>query len=148
MLIKINFSPDRKQLRQFGVVACIFFAVFGVLIWRQVAIFGLCFSQPGPAEITGGIFWAISGVCLLSAIFLPRGLWPMYVVLNTATLPIGLVVSHAMILILFFLVITPVGLIFRLIKRDALHRKFDKQAESYWVACEPHPPAKRYFRQF
>jgi len=148
MLIKIDFSPDRKQLRQFGVVACVFFAIFGALIWFQAPVFGLCFSQAAPAAITGGILWAVSGACLLLTLLAPRGLWPMYVVLNVVTLPIGWVISHVIIFILFFLVIAPVGLFFRLIKRDILHRKFDPQAESYWVAHEPHPPAKRYFRQF
>ncbi len=51
-------------------------------------------------------------------------------------------------LILFYLIFTPVGLIVRLIGRDALQRRFDGQAKTYWSPLEIDIPAKRYFRQF
>jgi hypothetical protein len=62
--------------------------------------------------------------------------------------PIGLVVSFMILSALFYLLFTPVSLVFRLLGRDTLHRKSDCQAGSYWVPCETQMDMGRYFRQF
>ena len=50
--------------------------------------------------------------------------------------------------IVFYVVLTPVGLIFRAIGRDPLHRRFEPTASTYWVPREPARDAQRYYRQF
>jgi hypothetical protein len=45
-------------------------------------------------------------------------------------------------------VITPVGLIFRLLGKDPLTRRFDPRASTYWVKHEEPGNVERYFRQF
>ena len=52
------------------------------------------------------------------------------------------------ITLVFFGLFAPVGLIFRLIRRDALHRKFEPEAPTYWVPRPKITDPKRYFRQF
>jgi hypothetical protein len=64
------------------------------------------------------------------------------------TLPIGFVISLILMSVFYFGLITPVGLVFRLIGRDVLSRKFDPKASSYWVPHEQASKPERYFQQF
>jgi len=48
----------------------------------------------------------------------------------------------------FFLVIAPIAIFFRLIGRDALDRRLDPNATSYWTPLEQDTQPSRYFRQF
>jgi len=53
---------------------------------------------------------------------------------------LGKVVSPIALGILFYAVITPIGLIIRLTGKDPLRLKFDPDAESYWIPREPPGP--------
>ena len=87
----------------------------------------------------------VSGV--LSAVA-PAANRPLYVAMIVLTYPIGFVVSHVILGAIFYGMITPIGLVFRLVGRDALRRKFEPDAKSYWVAHREPGSVERYFRQF
>ena len=149
MLVELNLNPDAKQLRQFGFIALGAFAVIGaVVLWRG-GLFGLSFG-----EATQSVAYVLWGLGIMSALF--SLLWPLanralFVALVVLTFPIGLVVSHVVLALLFFGILTPVALLFRLIGRDALERKLDRERESYWTDLPEAPEnidAKDYFRQF
>jgi hypothetical protein len=72
----------------------------------------------------------------------------IYQGLMIITLPISFAVSFLFLAALYFLLLTPLGLVFRLIKRDPLHRKFDTDAQSYWLSWRRPDSYERYFRQF
>jgi hypothetical protein len=71
---------------------------------------------------------------LLRAVGLIRPSWLRipFLLLSLITWPIGFVVSQSALAIIYFGVFTPIAIIFRLKGRDALKRKWDKQAKSYW----------------
>jgi hypothetical protein len=48
----------------------------------------------------------------------------------------------------YFLLLAPLGLFFRLIGRDPLCRKFDSNANSYWLSRQPPKGPEQYFHQF
>ena len=48
-----------------------------------------------------------------------------------AVFPIGWVVSHLLLGVVYFLVLTPIGLTLRALGRDPLERRFDQSASSY-----------------
>ena len=73
---------------------------------------------------------------------------PLYVLLVVLTFPIGWVVSHVVFAAVFLGIITPVGLVFRVIGRDVLERRFDAEARSYWRPRPRRTDVRRYFRQF
>ena len=80
-------------------------------------------------------------------------LWPasrkrIYVGWMFAVFPIGWVVSHLLLGVVYFLVLTPIGLTLRALGRDPLERRFDQSASSYWVRHDPATQVKRYLRQF
>ena len=64
-----------------------------------------------------------------------------------AAFPIGWTVSQFMLLVLFYVVFTPVALVFRLMRRDALGLR-RRDAASYWAVKPGAARAEDYFRQF
>jgi hypothetical protein len=57
-------------------------------------------------------------------------------------------VSHLLLLVVYYLVLTPIGLLMRLIGYDPLQRRFDRSAQSYWTPHDPAADDARYFKQF
>jgi hypothetical protein len=50
--------------------------------------------------------------------------------------------------VLFFGLITPVALFFKLVGRDAMNRSFEPEADSYWVPARAARDRESYFKQF
>ena len=56
------------------------------------------------------------------------------------------IVSPVVMGVIFFAVFTPVALVMRAMGRDALCRRYEPQAPSYWKCREPPGPAEDSFR--
>jgi hypothetical protein len=65
-----------------------------------------------------------------------------------AALPIGWTISHLVLAVVFYGVLTPIALVLRLAGRDPLERRFDRAAATYWVERPAEQDPKRAFRQF
>jgi hypothetical protein len=63
-------------------------------------------------------------------------------------LPLAWSVSTLLLILVYYAVLTPIGLALRMAGRDPLHRKFDRDSASYWVRRDETANAERYFRQF
>ena len=119
--------------RSFGLVFAGVFALIGLL----PLIFG------GVARL-----WAIAlaVVFLIAALAFPGVLGP----LNRLWMRFGLllhrIVSPIVLGIMFFGVITPMGLLMRLLGKDLLRLRLDKTAGSYWIARTPPGPAPETFK--
>jgi hypothetical protein len=137
-MVEINWNPKPKELRNFGIIALIATAVISLVLYL---IKGLGIQW---ILIITGIGFAIF-LCSLTSGKLTR---MIYLGLTLGTLPIGWVVSFILLAIFYFLILTPLGLIFRLIGRDPLHRNFDSKTESYWLRRSPPNTIERYFHQF
>ena len=72
----------------------------------------------------------------------------LYIVLSVAFIPIGFVLSHVLLAIVYYLVLTPIALVFRLIGRDVIGKKLDKNAKTYWVERSGDRPAASYFKLY
>jgi hypothetical protein len=137
-LVEINWNPEKKQLRSFGLIALIATAIISLILYfvKDVSIY------PAAAVFTiGFIIFIISRLSL-------RLTKLIYLTLTVVTIPIGFVVSFIVLAIFYFLLITPVAFIFRLVGRDLLHRKFEQDMNSYWVAHNQTEDFDRYFHQF
>jgi len=145
-LIELNFRPDDGTLRRFGFMALFAFGALSLLAFHEAGAFrfGLGAARVPVATLLGCIgVW--SGVC---ALVFPQANRPVYVALSVATYPIGLVVSHVMMAILFFGVFGVVSLLVRLRGRDPLARAYDRRAEGYWTVRTAPRSKSDYFRQF
>jgi len=137
-MIQLDLNPSSEKLRQFGWTTPVMLLVIGLLLrWRMglpmAGLVGLC--------LVGLLVFVASRVS-------PRLVRPVYVGLMLAGYPIGWVISHLVMVLFYFGVITPVGLIFRLLGRDMLHRRWDPRRETYWTEHPQCDSVERYFRQF
>jgi len=138
MLIEVQWHPTPKQLRVFGVgglLASIIAALVLHFVWGAAALWITIVLAAGAA------------VCLCSLIS-PAAARILYLGLTLVATPIGFVVSFILLAAFYFLLLTPVALVFRLIGRDVLYRRFDAAATSYWVPHKPSEDMERYFHQF
>ncbi len=72
----------------------------------------------------------------------------IYRVWMFAALPIGWTVSHLLLGLVYFGVMTPIGVVMRLLGRNPMTPTFDRGATTYWQTRSGQTPAERYFRQF
>ena len=138
LLTEINWKPNRKELRNFGIVSLIASALISLLLYLLKGL---------------GIQWAtiifVAGFIVFLTSFISRKVTRViYLGLILVTLPIGLVVSFTLLALFYFLLLTPVGLFFRLLGRDPLHRKYDSNADTYWITRRGPDSPDRYFHQF
>ena len=89
-----------------------------------------------------------AGVVVLCSWFAPSLISPLYVALTLVTLPIGLIVGEAALVAIYIGVFLPIGILFRLMGRDALQRTIDRSAVSYWEESRGEQPKKSYLRRY
>ena len=136
-LVPIDWSPSRKTLVEFSE--------FGLFFLGMVAA-PLAYFRDRPT--LAGLFWVAAVAGRLLGLVRPEWLKPFYVGLMVATWPIGWVVSHLALGLLYYAVITPIGLALRLAGRDELARSLDPAATTYWEPYDPDRGLARYLRQF
>jgi len=146
-MIDFEWNPRTLQLRIFGVASGAIAA--GGAAWAYLAI-----GDPDAALGASAARW-VAGAAVVVAVFCgvavaiaPSLLRPLWLLLSALALPVGYVLSFVALAAIFYGVVTPIGLVFRVLGRDALARRRDPHAETYWVRREPRPDAARYFRQF
>ena len=122
--------------RSFGLVFAGFFALMSALSWWR-----------------GHTSWhwalPLAVLFLIVAYTYPRALGP----LNRLWLKLGLllykVVNPIVLGLLFFITITPIGMIMRATGKDFLRLKLDRGAKSYWIErTPPGPPPQTMKNQF
>jgi hypothetical protein len=64
------------------------------------------------------------------------------------TYPLGWTFSHLLLGLIYFGVMTPIGLCLRAVGRNPLHLDIDRAASSYWIERPPPDDVEGYFRRF
>lgn len=137
-LVEIDWNPKSKQLQSFGKIALVASAVISLLLYllKGVAIQWVL------------IIFAFGFIIFIISMISLKLTKMIYLGMILVTLPIGWVVSFILLSAFYFLLLAPLGLIFRLIGRDPLCRKFDPNAKSYWLSRQPPKGPEQYFHQF
>lgn len=109
-----------REIRKFGLIGFIFFGcISAVAIWTK---------NPLPTYLFG--FLSAIGLCF---IIIPSPMKPVYVVWRKFGAFLARVVTISILTLSYYLVITPAGLLKRLISGRLLPLQPDKNIESYWV---------------
>jgi MFS family permease len=137
-LVEINWNPEKKELRKFGLIALAVLGALSIILRFRFGIASIWALMPGTAGLC---------ICLITLIS-AKAARTIYLGLTFAALPIGFVVSILLMGIFYFLVLTPIGIIFKLLNRDLLDRKFLPSAPTYWSRRENAADKERYFHQF
>jgi phosphatidylserine synthase len=137
-MIDFNPNPSARELRQFAGIwlpaACGILG--GLLLWRFDAL------------TAAVILWTFAIAVAVVGLMSPRRIRLVYVGWMRAVSPIGWLFSHLIVAIVFYVVMTPVGLLLRLFGYNPMGRRFDRVAKTYWVKHDPGEDVGRYFRQF
>ncbi len=115
-----KLRSDEKTLRRFSLTIAIAFAAIGT----AVHIWGAKNAAPW--------LWSLAGALTACGLFLPGRLVPVYKVWMGMAFFLGWFVSRMILGIVFYLAITPIGLILRLLGKRLL-TKADAHASTYWV---------------
>jgi hypothetical protein len=134
-LIRINHHPTVRQLRVFTVAWLMCFGLLALVLRAKGHL-------PSAIWVAGGAL-----AVPLVGLALPRLLRLVYLGMTYATFPIGWVLSHLILGVVYFLVLTPIGWVLRAFRYDPLSRGFDSTAATYWKSRSGSSPAERYFRQ-
>lgn len=135
-MIEINKNPSLRTLRQFSLAMAVFAAIVGYV----------AFGRTG-AWLIAAVIWATGAAVAALGLARPPSILAVYLCLSYLTAPIGIVVSLILLGIVYYMVVTPIGILMRLIGRDPLQRRRDAEGDSYWLQRQETPPDS-YFRQF
>jgi hypothetical protein len=136
-LIDVDWNPPRRQLRQFAVLFLIFIGGLGTILYFK-----------GKPLIVSEVLWNLAWIVGLAGWIFPPLVRPVYVAMMAVALPIGFVVSTFLMLIIYYLIITPVGLAMRLFGYDPMRMRPASKAASYWIERPRTSDVRRYFRQY
>lgn len=111
---------------------------FGIVFFVVLSIIGLW-------PLSGGAmprWWllAIAAIFLMLAFVRPVVLKPLNQVWHRFGLLLHRIVSPLVLGLLFYLTVTPTGILMRLTGKDPLRLKLQPDAESYWIKREPPGP--------
>jgi predicted membrane metal-binding protein len=113
--------------RSFGIVFCVVFAIIG--LWPLI-------RGAEPRWWSVGVAVAF----LVLALAAPKTLAPLNRLWTKFGLLLHRITNPIIMGLVFFLAVTPTALIMRLLGKDPLHRRIDRDAKSYWIERKPPGP--------
>ena len=137
-MIEINRNPSRRELLVFGALLAVFSAGLGLVTY-------FVWGYPVAARWV----WVGGGsVCLLH-FAVPSLRRRIYLAWMYGVFPIGWTVSHVLLAVVYFAVVTPTGLLLRLFGYDPMSRRDRSEGRTtYWESHSAPENRERYFRQF
>ena len=131
-----NIKGTKKELKKFGLTMGALFLFLGIV---------LCVK--GRPIYPYGIVLALAFMFL--GLLIPHLLKPFHFLWMALATVMGVVMTRIILVLLFYLIVTPVGIIMRLARQDSLNQIILKESESYWVKKEKKKiDNKDYERQF
>ncbi len=123
-------STGTSDLRRFGLAFGGGLTVLGSLLaWKSKA------AAPWVLGAAGTIF--------VAGLLAPRLLAPLEKVMAAIFRAVTVTLTYVLLTIIFVVVLTPMGLVRRLLGRDSLGLKLEPDRESYWVDVEADGPGSR-----
>jgi hypothetical protein len=127
-----------KRIRKFAITMAIAFSLFGALLFFY-------FEK----TTAGHVLWGLAGSMLVLGIPYPPLLWPFERAWFYFAFALGWINMRILLSAVFYTMFVPVGLFMKLIGRDALERKLDRSAETYWKERPQEPvDPESYERQY
>jgi len=114
-----HIKESQKDLSKFGLT------VGGVLL----AIGLVLFYFEKPAAI---YFAVIGGFLILFGALFPKVLKPLNKIWMSLAIILGFIMSRVILTILFYLILTPIAILAKLVGKKFMVLKFDKSANTYW----------------
>lgn len=129
--------PSTRQLHEFAAI--------GTVILSSLAIWQIVNGRAFPSAL---IYVAAAFALALIGYTRPRWLAPIFSTWLYLTSPIAWLVSAILLAVIFYGLLAPLALLFRLLGRDALDRHFRAAQDTYWQEKPAAINVGRYFQQF
>jgi hypothetical protein len=136
-LISLIFNAQDRRMQLWGVILPTFCGFIGGAIRSGI--------DPLAVAI---VVWLAGGAAAAGSVVSSRAARASYVGLMRASEPIGWTVSIVVMGLVYYVVLTPIGVAMRLFGYDPMDRVFDRSADSYWIQRRTDRSASEYFRQF
>jgi hypothetical protein len=133
---ELNRNPTKKDLLSFGLIFAGGMGALGAL--NQFYL-----HRPETALV----LFALGGAVFLLALIPPIGRL-LYILWMGFGLTIGFFTAPVIMLIVYSIVIVPVGLWFRVTGRDTMRRRLDPEAKTYWEDYPGSDDPASYIRQY
>ena len=112
-------------------------AIIGSIILFAIATLHLIKGHAGFYRF----LYSLAGFLLIVGGFFPR-------IFKQITDRIGGFIVSVLLSVVFFIVITPIGVIMRIFGKDELDRKIDRDKESYWIDRAQEDDSSRFEKQY
>jgi hypothetical protein len=131
----LPLNPSSRMLREFSVLLCV---AAGIIAVRPALLHD---SELTPVVALGALAVGALGLVV------PKAVRPLFLAWLVLAFPVGWAVSRVLLVVLFFGIVTPVSLAFRLFGRDVLQLR-RRTGETYWAPKGSATSADSYFRQY
>ncbi len=133
-MTKTTGKKSKKALRRYGFVMAGAFGVISALLWWR--------SSAGAPYVLG-----VASFFGILAIVAPTLLGPVEKLWMAFAEKLSIVMTTLILTVAYYLVITPIGLLLRVMGKDLLKIK-KSQAPSFWQPVEPDGPGTRPDKPF
>ena len=134
-LVQINWKPNARDLRMFGATIVAGFAVIGAIVFFR------------GAERAAYACWVGGGLAGALGLTGSRAALPVYLAWMGVAFVLGSVMTRVVLVLVYYGVVTPLGIASRLAGRDRLQLS-RPGGESYWLDLSPPSDKDDYERQF
>ena len=131
-----NIKSEKNDIRNFGLI------IGGVLILIVMLLF--CKEKQ-----SYDILMIVGIILCVTSLILPVILQPFYFVWMTFAVIMGWIMTRVILSLVFYGIITPIGLFSRLVGKEFLNLKLNKTENTYWNHRRKHSLKKaNYEKQF
>lgn len=128
-------GESKKEVRTTWIGFTVIFAVIATLLWYKERSAYVYF---GVASAFFAVFAAVA----------PMALLPFYRLWVRFAAALAWFNTRLLLALVYYLILTPLGLAMRLMGKDPMQRRIDKSAATYWQQHEPPHPAERYEKPY
>lgn len=133
--MKLNLKDEPKEWRKSALMAALGLAILSsVLRWRHVLANDIWFA-----------ILALVGLVAICALAKPRWFRGYHRFSTRLGFAVSQFIARILLALFFFFILTPVGVILRLAKKDALQLKRPREATTYWQPAKDYNPLDRLF---
>ena len=114
-----NIKSKKNDIRNFGlIIGAVLIAIVMLLFWKE--------KQSYHILMTVGV------VLCVTSLILPVILKPFYFAWMTFAVILGWIMTRVILSLIFYGIITPIGLLSRLVGKKFLNLKLNKKENTYW----------------
>lgn len=139
---ELKRDPSRRDLLEFGLVLGGVLALIGALSHFEVHF--LFFTGKQAAAVP---LWIAAAAILVLSQVPPIGRL-LYILWMGFGLTLGFFTAPVIMFVVYLIAIVPLGIVFKLMRRDTMKRELDPNAKSYWEEYPKTDDPTSYVKQF